>query len=70
MTVPVDAAHFKDVLTETGVLGRVLADLDLLALWTVHTWLVAETYTTPRLLFDSPVPGSGKTTAPAVLVSM
>jgi hypothetical protein len=39
------------------------ADLDLLTLWTVHTWVVAETYTTPRLLFDSPVPGSGKTTA-------
>ncbi len=39
------------------------SDLDLLALWVVHTWLVNETYTTPRLLFDSPVPGSGKTTA-------
>jgi hypothetical protein len=37
-------------------------DLDLLALWTVHTHVVVETYTTPRLLIDSPVPGSGKTT--------
>lgn len=37
-------------------------DLDLLALWAVHTHLVVETYTTPRLLLDSPVPGSGKTT--------
>jgi hypothetical protein len=37
-------------------------DLDILALWTIHTWLVDETYTTPRLLIDSPVPGSGKTT--------
>lgn len=37
-------------------------DLDLLALWIVHTYLVNETYTTPRLLLDSPMPGSGKTT--------
>ena len=39
------------------------ADLDLLALWIVHTHLINEVYTTPRLLIDSPVPGSGKTTA-------
>lgn len=38
------------------------SDLDLLALWAVHTWVCEETYTTPRLLIDSPVPGSGKTT--------
>lgn len=38
------------------------ADLDLLALWAAHTHLVVETYTTPRLILDSPVPGSGKTT--------
>jgi hypothetical protein len=49
-------------------LGRFLAtvaesDLDLLALWAVHTHVALETYTTPRLLIDSPVPGSGKTTA-------
>lgn len=37
-------------------------DLDLLALWAVHTHLVVETFTTPRLTLDSPVPGSGKTT--------
>lgn len=37
-------------------------DYDLLTLWAVHTWLVNETYTTPRLLLDSMVPGSGKTT--------
>lgn len=37
-------------------------DLDVLALWTLHTWLCQETYTSPRLLIDSPVPGSGKTT--------
>ena len=39
------------------------SDLDLLALWAAHTHVVNETYTTPRLLLDSPVPGSGKTTA-------
>lgn len=38
------------------------ADLDLLALWAAHTHLCLETYTSPRLVLDSPVPGSGKTT--------
>lgn len=38
------------------------ADLDLLTLWAAHTHLCVETYTTPRLVLDSPVPGSGKTT--------
>jgi hypothetical protein len=37
-------------------------DLDIIALWTFHTWVCEETYTTPRLLITSPVPGSGKTT--------
>lgn len=37
-------------------------DLDLLAIWAAHTHLCMETYTTPRLILDSPVPGSGKTT--------
>ncbi len=36
--------------------------LDLLTLWAAHTHLVMETYTTPRLVIDSPVPASGKTT--------
>src|SRR5215204_5927003 len=50
-----------------GWLGRFIrtvtdADLDLLTLWAAHTHLVIETYTTPRLQLDSPVPGSGKTT--------
>ena len=48
-------------------LGRYLSpasddDLDVLALWAVHTHLAAESYTTPRLLITSPMPGSGKTT--------
>jgi hypothetical protein len=37
-------------------------DLDILALWIIHTWVCETTYTSPRLLIDSPVPGSGKTT--------
>ena len=38
------------------------SDLKLLALWTVHTWVAPELYTTPRLLIDSTVFGSGKST--------
>lgn len=48
-------------------LGRFIAvpddrDLSLLTLWAVSTHLALETYTTPRLLLDSIMPGSGKTT--------
>lgn len=35
---------------------------DLLALWVAHTWAIEKLGTTPRLLLDSPVPESGKTT--------
>lgn len=37
-------------------------DLYLLTLWTAHTHLVVELYTTPRLVIDSVTFGSGKTT--------
>lgn len=37
-------------------------DLHILALFTIHTHLAAECYTTPRLPLDSAMPGSGKTT--------
>lgn len=37
-------------------------DLRLLTLWTVSTYLATELYTSPRLLIDSTMPGSGKTT--------
>lgn len=37
-------------------------DLHTLTLWVVHTHLLTELSTTPRLLLDSPVPGSGKST--------
>lgn len=59
----------SDVLDDVrGWLARYLltvndADLDLLTVWAAHTHLVHEVYSTPRLLLDSPVPGSGKTTA-------
>lgn len=38
-------------------------DSALLALWTAHTYVVTETYTTPRLQISSPEFGSGKSTA-------
>lgn len=37
-------------------------DLALMASWTLHTHVVRECFTTPRLLVDSTLPGSGKTT--------
>lgn len=37
-------------------------DLDLLTLWSAHTHFVDKSYTTPRLVIDSPLPESGKTT--------
>lgn len=47
--------------------GRFIAmpnpdDLYVLALWAVATHVAAELYTSPRLLIDSTMPGSGKTT--------
>lgn len=46
----------------TYILTATPEDLDMLALWAAHTHLVNETWSTPRLLLDSPMPGSGKTT--------
>ena len=37
-------------------------DLDVLALWTVHTYLLAWLPTSPRLIIDSIAYGSGTTT--------
>lgn len=37
-------------------------DLCTLTLWAAHTHFVRQTFTSPRLLLDSPAPGSGKTT--------
>jgi hypothetical protein len=62
---PVDGAELLDELQQW--FARFIAvtdelDLPLLALWTVHTHLAAQLYTTPRLRLDSTMPGSGKTT--------
>jgi hypothetical protein len=35
--------------------------LTVLVLWIVHTWALTAFYVTPRLVLDSPEPGSGKT---------
>jgi hypothetical protein len=37
-------------------------DVNILALWTVHTHMAHALYTSPRLMIDSIMPGSGKTT--------
>lgn len=52
--------------------GRFLAfptrhHLVVLCLWIVHTWAVGAFYVTPRLVLDSPEPGSGKTRVLEVL---
>lgn len=62
---PIDGAELLDAVSDwfrrfVCVVND--ADWDLLALWAVHTHLINEVRTTPRLLIDSPVPGSGKTT--------
>lgn len=48
-------------------LGRFISvtdnrDLDMLTLWVAHTHAALELYSTPRLIIDSSMPGSGKTT--------
>ncbi|WP_326548703.1 DUF3631 domain-containing protein [Mycolicibacterium sp. ND9-15] len=52
--------------------GRFLAfatthHLVVVVLWIVHTWAVNAFYVTPRLVLDSPEPGSGKTRVLEVL---
>lgn len=58
------SALIDEVKTWLGTYVKVMedSDLDILALWALHTWVCEETYTTPRLLIHSPSPGSGKTT--------
>lgn len=65
-TPPVEpvAAVLRDLRAQLGRYICVMddLDLDLLTLWTFHTHLAFETYSTPRLQIDSTMPGSGKTT--------
>ncbi|GCA98579.1 DUF3631 domain-containing protein [Mycolicibacterium sp. NCC-Tsukiji] len=51
------AAHFRRYIAMPDP-----EDYKLLALWTVSTHMANELYTTARLLIDSTMPGSGKTT--------
>jgi hypothetical protein len=60
-----DGAELLDDIKEW--FGRFIAvtdpdDLNILSLWTFHTHLAVELYTTPRLQVDSVIFGSGKTT--------
>src|SRR6476619_1584856 len=61
---PVNGAELLDDIERFA--GRFLAfptdhHLVVLCLWAVHTWAVSAFYVTPRLVLDSPEPGSGKT---------
>ena len=61
---PVDGAELLADIERFA--GRFLAfptkhHLVVLCLWAVHTWAVSAFYVTPRLVLDSPEPGSGKT---------
>jgi len=61
---PVDGAELLDDIERFA--GPFLAlpsahHMVVLCLWVVHTWCVGAFYVTPRLVLDSPEPGSGKT---------
>ncbi|SON62272.1 hypothetical protein MSIMFI_03797 [Mycobacterium simulans] len=62
--ITVDGAELLDGVHRFA--GRFLAfptphHLVVVVLWIVHTWAVKAFYVTPRLVLDSPEPGSGKT---------
>jgi hypothetical protein len=68
---PVDGAELLADIEQFA--GRFLAfptkhHLVVLCLWAAHTWAVSAFYVTPRLVLDSPEPGSGKTRVLEVLV--
>ncbi len=61
---PIDGAELLDNIERFA--GRFLAfpskhHLVVVSLWILHTWVVSAFYVTPRLVLDSPEPGSGKT---------
>src|SRR6476620_9955158 len=69
-TDPVDGAGLLDEVECFA--GRFLAfptkhHLVVICLWILHTWAVIAFYVTPRLVLDSPEPGSGKTRVLEVL---
>lgn len=64
-TPPIDGPALLNDLRDwygTYILPFDPVDLDLLAVWTAHTHVPAECYTSPRLQIDSAMYGSGKTT--------
>lgn len=67
---PIDGAELLDDIERFA--GRFLAlpsvhHLVVIVLWIAHTWVVSAFYVTPRLVLDSPEPGSGKTRVLEVL---
>lgn len=69
-SVPGDGAAMLDEVER--VAGRYLAFpsphcITVLVLWIAHTWALNAFYVTPRLVLDSPEPGSGKTRVLEVL---
>jgi 5S rRNA maturation endonuclease (ribonuclease M5) len=67
---PIDGAQVLDEVEASA--GRFLAfpsahHLVVIVLWIAHTWAVSAFYVTPRLVLDSPEPGSGKTRVLEVL---
>ncbi len=67
---PIDGAELLDDIER--FVGPFLAlptahHLVVLCLWVLHTWCVGAFYVTPRLVLDSPEPGSGKTRVLEVL---
>jgi hypothetical protein len=67
---PADGADLLDDVERFA--GRFLAfpephHIVVLCLWILHTWAVSAFYVTPRLVLDSPEPGSGKTRVLEVL---
>jgi 5S rRNA maturation endonuclease (ribonuclease M5) len=70
---PMVAENGAELLSDVArFAGRFLAfptshHLIVVVLWIVHTWAVKAFYVTPRLVLDSPEPGSGKTRVLEVL---
>jgi len=60
----IDGAELLDDVRDwfATYIGCASEDHEILALWTLHTHVAEECYTSPRLLLDSSMPGSGKTT--------
>jgi hypothetical protein len=69
---PIDGAELLDLLTGTfrNYLSLTDGAPEIMALWTVYTYALDACQIAPRLLFKSPVPNCGKTTALSLLASL